>query len=192
MRKIAPPTEPCAGCGRPTEVTRWTERSRSTGKPFCDRYTCRPAGASWLETSPAQLLNRGSARVADPGADARAFAFLDQIDARQRAAAARLGLTPEEAREELQYRQEAADLDMSYEEYRAAIGGAEDEYRDAAVEVGGAEFRGFALDGTALYGREPDGVPRVGRAYRSRWWAPEPRFNLRAALLELLETRWAR
>lgn len=46
----------------------------------------------------------------------------------------------------------------------------EDEYR--AHTDGGAEVRFIDWDDTPVFGVEPDGVPRDGVAYESRWWVP--------------------
>lgn len=43
MTRTTAPTEPCAGCRRPVTPNRWTERSRHTGRPWCDSCSTIPS-----------------------------------------------------------------------------------------------------------------------------------------------------
>lgn len=144
------PTEPCGTCRRPVEISRWTTRSSHSGKALCREHgTLREPSASRYE--PAYLPGYAPRSPRRPSAsDLRAFAFLDEQNARR--ARYLRSLPASELREigdQLTTEERAT--------YATVLENDPYEYRDDD-------------DGDWIYGPEPDGIPRVGRSYETRWW----------------------
>lgn len=147
------PAEKCATCSAMVTIGRWTERSKHTGRPFCDSCGHTPRSFEVRYSPPApgltERLAAGSAK-----------SYVDQVLAR------RARQTPEE-RAEREWLEEriAGGLHTLEDRYEYD----DDEYED----YGTAEVRSIDDDFTWVYGPEPDGVPRAGRAYESRWWVED-------------------
>lgn len=165
-------TEPCGTCGRAVEVGRWTTRSRYSGKVLCDDHGTVPypfPDARWDAVARSYGPRPSRTPVT---ADAVANAYVDDLRARRAA-------EPPELRAQREAYVEWTKAGGSADEFFERWDAGEWEERDEplpwyeARARGGAEIRSRCVDGTPLYGPEPDGVPRHGRSYEERWWVPD-------------------
>jgi hypothetical protein len=179
MRTVKPMTELC-GCGVPVEISKWTVRSRYGQKPLCQRCSAGPPESRYTGgngSNPPTVMTDAQLSDLDKWLDKhdphryiRGPADDDELE--------RCAGCGRQRRAEVMTRVGAYRLCETCAAAAAAgvpspVGASPRSYDFGPVEDrSAARVLWTDEDGTEVRDREPDGRPRDGVSYSTRWWVP--------------------